>query len=567
MAKKKTKYEKITQKYWRKHIGAEKADEVFLIEKETYPLNKKQWEDPKIAKVQLKSGLFVHFETDIADDSMGLDVETYVRLREQLSVKEIIDVFSVVNFITRGRDMRNLVDEDGFINWDHFIGSLIAASSKAEVYRRVLNFVDTRAFSNTTVSKDFNLSLNKVQDLLILVDNNLLPKEITNETSMDSLLATRREVWKTAKNIVPKSKFLLIANPKNFSKEFIQKVQSAYNERNITKLSDESQRYIGALLNNIGLNILHISDELILQGEGSLGIRSELPYIERYPKKLMLDIIEKSNSIQDISLNLVLIEKSGFKEEVFKKGSFIKRDLEMFNYIQRMIQPLSNENKDLVMNTIDFELWKVIHRTSRIHHISTSHILEATNLFNANKNNELNIPVISGKVGAYTYELLKKSDPRGLFLGYATDCCMTFGSGNGKSCIYAGYENPDSTFFIVRKGKDVYAQSWVWTSNGHISFDSFEALGSRSESFSSDIIECYKEAAKKFIEAGFKIVSVGSDGNFTPREIREAGIRSYANTPEELRMPFEGVYSDLNTTPEIDVQVVILAEKAKKGDK
>ena len=89
-------------------------------------------------------------------------------------------------------------------------------------------------------------------------------------------------------------------------------------------------------------------------------------------------------------------------------------------------------------------------------------------------------------------EIIKKDNPIGLMLGYATDCCMTI-RGNGESCIKAGYSNKNSTFFYVQKGKEIYAQSWVWVDEkkGIFCFDSVEVLGDKMTDEYKDILTCY----------------------------------------------------------------------------
>ena len=78
---------------------------------------------------------------------------------------------------------------------------------------------------------------------------------------------------------------------------------------------------------------------------------------------------------------------------------------------------------------------------------------------------ETTLPNLKGSIGNYKWEIIKKDNPIGLMLGYATDCCQVIG-GDGESCLKTGYEEVEvnNRGRVIRQlheqppsaGKDVY---------------------------------------------------------------------------------------------------------------
>jgi len=87
---------------------------------------------------------------------------------------------------------------------------------------------------------------------------------------------------------------------------------------------------------------------------------------------------------------------------------------------------------------------------------------EIEDFFNKIKIPEIQtIEPINKKISRFVFKILEKADPLGSVLGNITGCCQKIG-GIGESCMYDGYNNPDSGFLVVfdSKGK-VAAQSWI----------------------------------------------------------------------------------------------------------
>jgi hypothetical protein len=80
--------------------------------------------------------------------------------------------------------------------------------------------------------------------------------------------------------------------------------------------------------------------------------------------------------------------------------------------------------------------------------------------------------------GGLSGRFLKRSDPRGLYLGHHTNCCQ-HPNNAGSACAWYGQEKPNSGFFVVEDGsRNIVAQSWAWVAdNGGLCFDNIEAKG------------------------------------------------------------------------------------------
>lgn len=117
-----------------------------------------------------------------------------------------------------------------------------------------------------------------------------------------------------------------------------------------------------------------------------------------------------------------------------------------------------------------------------------------------------------GKEGAKLYRL-PKGDPRGLFLGEATDCCQSIGN-VGRECAEHGFSSKNGGFYVVTDAKDkIIAQSWAWRgTNGEMVLDSLETLGTQlsTENWKLILEAMTKELAKSYPE--IKGLYVGTGG-------------------------------------------------------
>ena len=527
-------FAKATIPYWHKKIGKDRFNRMISILKETSPMTKEEWIKPDIAKAIQKYGQFIHLETDITDSSEGIK-KRQLELVEKFDDEEIIEIFNILNSYTHNQTLSQYIDGDGFLSWQSFFNNIsqneIILNKKYSVNdfkKAIFLHLENNIFYNYEFSKDFEYSIQAIENIKLLEKEGFLKKfsnksmEITeDDLSIDNILKERKIIWKREQGITPQSKWMLLGNPKNFSKLFIQKIQQVFKERQLTKLPEDTQRYIGALLNNFGENIVIISDEELFDGKNTMMSFNSENIVDSN-----ITLLKKIGKVQELTLKNTLhyikflTDNKDLKGELSKKDGMTKKDLSIMSYIGEKLNqlPLARRRRLLKM---PFSYWAIFYR----YRVPVVTDIEAlNNLYEENKDNKLNIPIISGKVGNYTYEILEKSNPMGLILGYATDCCQVMTEGNqGTECLIQGYTNPDSTFFVVRKGKDIIAQSWIWKNKDVLCFDSIEVLG-KDLNKNKDVLNAYKLTAKALIEEeGYKTVFTGADGNVIPNGLREAG--------------------------------------------
>lgn len=545
---------KITVKYWTKKVGKGKFDRFLNLIKETSPIPKIDWNDKKfsIRKSILKYGQFVHLETDIEDSSEGI-MPKQMKALESFTDEELIELFTILNLYVKKEPLSNYIDADGFLSWKNLFSNLLhnfnSKKDKFKDFKRTLfSYLEQELFIKCVISKEIDLSMTIIEDLKILNENKLLPKRFNlgDKVSMDHILDERRILWKKVNNIAPHSRHLLLANPNNFSKHFISKIQDVFETKQLAKLPENVQKYIGTILNLVGVNILAMTKEEILKG-----LELEYERDSNFNVKNHINIIKKIKKVQNINISQLInyvklfTENEDLKIELEKKESFNDRDITLFKYRADKINEAQPEKREL-LKKIPFKFWKSFFRFNVV---NVDEIEELVSLYEDNKNNEMNIPIVSGKVGNYTYEILEKSNPLGLILGYATDCCQVLTKDNGNyaydgyQCLIEGYKNENATFFVVRKGKDIFAQSFVWQNEKEkvLCFDSIEILG-RDLIKNKDVLSSYKEASKKLIELGYRFVIAGADGHSIPNGLKEAG-EYLRPVPKKLYPPLE-IYSD-----------------------
>lgn len=70
---------------------------------------------------------------------------------------------------------------------------------------------------------------------------------------------------------------------------------------------------------------------------------------------------------------------------------------------------------------------------------------------------------------------LDKTDPRGLFSGVYSDCCM-HPQGYAAACAWHGHRSPDGAFWVVERYGNIIAAAWVWKHEDNLVIDSVEAI-------------------------------------------------------------------------------------------
>ena len=120
------------------------------------------------------------------------------------------------------------------------------------------------------------------------------------------------------------------------------------------------------------------------------------------------------------------------------------------------------------------------------------------------------------KSGKFTYEMLRLDDPLALAIGTLSDCCQEIHN-CAEMCVEHSMVDKNGRVFVVRdENNNVVAQSWVWRNKDVLCFDNIEIPNKAfdralkieevtKESFSKDIYDVYKEAAKELIEEDEKV--------------------------------------------------------------
>lgn len=105
------------------------------------------------------------------------------------------------------------------------------------------------------------------------------------------------------------------------------------------------------------------------------------------------------------------------------------------------------------------------------------------------------IPRVTGKVGEYSYEVLKLHDMEGLTVGNQTDCCFTI-RGVSSSSLKHATTSPNGRIFVIKKDNQLIAHSWLWRNGDLLCFDNIEvAKGIQT----IDFFDIYLEAISKIL--------------------------------------------------------------------
>jgi len=554
---KKEKFFVKPKKIWRKKFSKEELKEIWDCFIEASPFSKEEWKGKSLLKAFDQTRQFIHPETDKYDDTVGVQPRQMVLLRKELANKDICHLFKVLNSLVGSRYISQFI-EDGFINWERIIDNILEEMKNNSFFYVVGTMIcKTSSLINFNVSKEvvelIGREPSKISDieevLKLTYPNFQRGSEIKIEhTNIKKVLENRKALWKKTKGFSPQSKHILLANPNNFDKKLLPKIEEIFGSKQIAKLPEEDQFWVRFLINSLGLNLLDLDSEFVknqlknLYQESSLvrKISNEVDLKEGLLKKLPISSL--SQAIEVVS---ILNEFPYIREQIKRKDKVLKNDMEILSFIERVVSATQDKRRKEFLIKMDWNFWFSLHRYRVLDH---NDIFRLGDLYE-NRTKNSTIPHIKGKKGEYTYEILKKDNPLGLILGYATDCCQVIGN-EGESCLRRGYDRENSSFFAVMKKNRVYAQSWVWekvTSNGKriFCFDSIEVLGKNLEA-SKDILNAYKEVSKKLIEEGYDLVIAGADGNTIPKGMDMLGkykdsdfIRAF-----DLRSPFQGTYSD-----------------------
>lgn len=534
-------------------FSKEEAIEIFEIFKTLSPVPQDGWEKINLVTAIAQYGQFMHPETDKEDDTEGIQPKQVFLLKETLGknykdyLKKVISLFN-----SNSSNFSNLIS-DGFVSWnlvfEHYI---VPNLQQDEKIRLGLLTVQVNPFLRQFTSIDAEL-LEKIGngeiteiDIQNAITTGIIKsnaKHLTLEMlDIESYLESRKKIWKEHFKNVPQSSHMLRVNPENFSTELLDKIQEVYGTRQIAKLSEIDQINVSLLIDNFGINILSLDNSYF---KNSQAIKN-LPYGNSKVKDFNI-VLTKIIKELPISLNTIkdVIKALGIYTPFYDyimNMKIEKSDLDIILYITNIVHQINSSK----INTLDPKYFRLLYRY-RIQ--SYQEIVKLISLFEKNMDKETTLPNLKGSIGNYKWEIIKKDNPIGLMLGYATDCCQVIG-GDGESCLKTGYEEVNSSFFVVTKGDKIYAQSWCWSKEktkygSGFCFDSAEVLG-KDLNKSKDILKCYEEAAEA-LSKFYDVIYVGADGNSMPEGLEKIGKEVSLNEVIEYQMdaPFKNAYSDL----------------------
>jgi hypothetical protein len=572
------------KKVWTKRFSEEKIGELWEIFMMFSPLTREAWENTSFKKAQKAHGNFIHPETDVEDDSEGVQPKQVKNFLEEYSLEQFEHILATIS-VANDRAALNNYLSDGFISWssiwENNVIPLFLNEEQKGSFEFKLGMLAVRLSNGffarfNNISNDVLEAIGRFDITFDDVDQAIKIGTIAENTrdlnlemlNTKAFFEKRGDLWDAKKKFRPKSEFMLRVNPDNFEKNLLDVVFELFEVRQIGALDDKDQKIISILIDNFGQNLESIPSKLLkdsLKNIGGFDFGNDMiPDFRKELQKFFKDIPVEKHSLKLTKDMINTWSKSEhFRTFIMRKDKLTLSDFDLMNFINGILMQLENRNdKKNITKTIEEispDMWKAFYR----YRVRDPHqIARLFELFEKNKNKQSNVPVFKGKVGSYSYEFIPKNDPRGLVLGYATDCCQVIG-GQGQACLETGFRDINSGFFLVEKKGEIYAQSWVWqkeTKKGlSLCFDSIEVLGKNLDE-SKDILGCYQEAASLLVkEHKYKLVYAGADGNTMPKGLEKAGQKFETDEMQELELfsPF-GHYSDVN------YGVIALAQEEKK---
>jgi len=587
------------KKVWTKKIkDKEILSLVWDLFKNISPAYDKEWEESKksmFTKITERYGNFLHPETDVEDDSMGIQPKQIKNwIDNGLKVDSLGNLFFILNHYVRMNKFLQdrYTDEDGFIVWEsiwnEYVKDFISEDSLKELSEKYPEDLDF--FIIGKVIKKLS-SVNHIwpDEIFILIGQNpwliyfaenqewrsIYAKRKLTKNAFINFFSDQKKAWLSMHNISPKSAIMLISSPKQFNKEVIQVIDKLYGTKQIASLNFIDQYHVVSLIEYFGgKSLTSIPIDIIQKGKlfKKVGISENL------------DI-----NVNDMKFFIKSLENAGYQLTIPQLEKYLKV---LPSFDKEFLKNLENiENKELLSGSLDlyFELEQVQNLTKEfkqfvwsldpqwIKYVSRYHshkvnINQLQQFFRVweQRSQKNDLPIFNGKVGKYQYKLMDKTkDKEGLFLGYATDCCQVIG-GAGGSCMTNGFSNSKESFFVVKKKGKIYAQSWVWEKVNKdglkiFCFDSIEVLGKDLNDM-QDIMNSYLEASTKLVEEhGYDIITVGADGNRIPEGLSDF-VESQVNRDEmyERDLIYSGRagYTDTNS----DDGVFILKERVENDN-
>lgn len=509
-------------------------------------------------------------ETDIWDNSEGITPKQLKIIISYMGF-ENFKLFSKilsykVSFYSIG-DEKIYNQKDNIFSWKEAIKKNILPKIKNNenleigrslFYMKFFNISSFQSLNNNAVK--FPYSINNSIFKKIVRDHNILNQleylknnniyDLNTELSLDLLdtdefFEKRSNKWMEICGFIPKSKDLLILNPKFWDKDsFLSGMNILFKTKQLRNLSDEDQKKYIYLYKSFGKTIVYVAPMLLNENLNEVDPTWPELYMEETPLSL-LKILENSSRGIDIKLKvsqfIFMFKTLNFFNDaesvILKKDRITIDDIKSLVEVGELFNSFSAKEIENLKN-ISWEHISIFKK----YNINSSLIEKYISLYSKVSNIKLkHIPVVKGTVNEYTYEILPKSDIRGLICGHATNCCQHLDN-EGRSCTMYGAEAEDSTFFIISKNGAIIAESWLWLDESKkiMVCDSVESLVR-----SLKIQECYNKMAEDVFEKSeIEEVRVGASSVF-PEKLNIVDSVELPSCPKEYNK--DKLYSDAGT--------------------
>lgn len=526
------------KKVWTKKIEdkevLEKLWQIFQKNSLAYDFEWSQKPKSMFTELVTKYGNFIHPETDVEDDSVGIQPKQIRKWLKNFDIELIEPLIFIMNLkvLTDQNFYRSFLDQDQFISWEGIWNNFVdpVLESNEDNVDLVIGTITKNMYvEKTKMSKEFLSELGRNPWLINFVQNADWKKEFIDndsltEKSLTEFFQVKKAEWK-ANKMQPKSLILLSSRSSQFSVDNLEVIEKLFGSKQLNSLTISDQYYAVSLIEAFGKNLKNIPFDIIQKGKivSKIGLTS-IQSLDLNEGKRVIDKILELGFELDLGQYLRYFNVLPMLGESFIKNisnpehkNSLAEMLDLFIELEQ--KNVSESLKEFALS-LDSRWLKYVMR----YYSHKVNINQLNSLFNIweKRSKDQNIPKFKGKSGSYEFEMIDKTkDKESLFLGYATDCCQVH-DGAGLPCLISGLEDPNETFFVVKKKNRVYAQSWVWVntdSSGKkfLCFDSIEVLGKDLDE-SKDIMQAYLEAGKILMEKhGYDYIITGADGNTIPK--------------------------------------------------
>lgn len=575
------------KKVWTNKFESDQLARIWEIFQLTTPTYTSEWNEKTksmFTTITERYGNFIHPETDIRDDSVGIQPKQILKWIKKYPLDSLENLLFILDHKLRVDLTLNqrFTDEDSFIAWKlvwkTYVDPIVESNTADPAI--AIGMITKSLFSinkNTTNEALKDLGMNPWLAYFIQdknwADRYIIDNEV-NKESFSNFFFDKKTEWKSV-NITPRSLIMLCSRSERFSRDSLKTIELLFGSKQIAQFPLAEQYAAVTLIDFFGKSLNSISIDILKKGKlfKKVGLSSIPDLKEAVATKMTESLIKigyNPNTEQYANYSMVLPALGlDFIKNLTTEENQVKLTESLDLYIElEQKNEQDTEFKDFVL-TMNPRWLKYISRYSK-HKVTLTQLRGLFNIYKQRSNRQA-LPNLKGKCGSYQYELVDKTNNKeALFLGYATDCCQVFG-GVGETCLISGYKNPEESFIIIKKKGKVFAQSWIWWSVDNegkkfLTIDSMEVLGKDLEEM-PDIMESYLEISRALVaEHGFDYVITGADGQTIPNGLKKYSQEkiSYEEMQERgITYKGQSTYTDIK---ELGIFILDLKKKNLKDN-